>query len=132
MSKIKLGVLGSTRGSSLQPVIDAIDSGELEATISVILSDKEDAGILSRGNGVPVARFVCAANSREEYDQKLSNIFKENNVDLILLVGYMKILSKQFVNQWQNKIINIHPSLLPKHAGLMNLNVHQAVLDAGC
>ena len=69
--------------------------------------------------------------SRERYDEILSALFKEHQVDLILLVGYMRILSNNFINDWRDKILNVHPSLLPAFAGLMDIGVHQAVLDSG-
>ncbi len=67
--------------------------------------------------------------SREQFDQKISNILKEKKIDLIVLIGYMRILSDEFVETWENKIINVHPSLLPAHAGKMDLDVHRAVID---
>lgn len=134
MRKIKIGVLGSTRGSSLQPVIDAIESRELNAEIKIVLSNKPGAGILDRArkHWITATYVESVSNeSREAYDEKLFNLLNQHQVDLVLLVGYMKILSKDFVNSYPRAIINIHPSLLPKHAGLINLAVHQAVLDAG-
>ena len=134
MRKIKIGVLGSTRGSSLQPVIDAIESRELNAEIKIVLSNKPDAGILDRARMHWIAATYVEPvvnESRQAYDEKLFHLLNQHQVDLVLLVGYMKILSKDFVNSYPRAIINIHPSLLPKHAGLINLAVHQSVLDAG-
>lgn len=134
MRKINLGIIGSTRGSSLQPVIDAIEAQELNAEIKVVLSNKADAGILDRArkHWIP-GTYVkpTAGESREAYDEKLFNQLNQYAIDLVVLVGYMKILSTEFVNSFPRAIINIHPSLLPKHAGLINLAVHQSVLDAG-
>lgn len=68
---------------------------------------------------------------REDYDKEVDKLLKEHNVELVLLIGYMKIMSSWFVNKWLNKVMNIHPSLLPKYAGGMDKGVHEAVLEAG-
>jgi len=134
MRKINLGILGSTRGSSFQSIIEAIESRELNAEVKIVLSNKPDAGILDRARKHWIAGTYVkpeSGESREAYDEKLFNLLNQHQVDLVVLVGYMKILSKEFVSSFPGAIINIHPSLLPKHAGLINLAVHQAVLDAG-
>jgi phosphoribosylglycinamide formyltransferase 1 len=125
MHKIKLAIMGSTRGSSMQPLIDAIASQEFAAKISVVLSNKVDAAILgrARSNDFPAYSFSA-------WDEALS-ILNDCPVDLIVLIGFMKIIPASFIAQCNKKIINVHPSLLPKHGGLINLSVHQAVLDAG-
>lgn len=130
---IRLGILGSTRGTHLLSLIDAIANRQLSADIAIVISNKENAGILerARSHGLP-AQFIDAKNlTRETYDQKVSNLFQQYGVDLIVLIGYMRILSAEFVTTWKNKIINVHPSLLPAFAGKMDLEVHRAVLDAG-
>jgi phosphoribosylglycinamide formyltransferase-1 len=130
---IRLGILGSTRGTDLQAIIDAIAKRQLAAEISVVISDKQNAYILERAITHELnAIFADPKNkSREEFDSQLSEILHTNNVELIILIGYMRILSKEFVAEWRGKIINVHPSLLPAFAGGMDSNVHQAVLDAG-
>ena len=78
-----------------------------------------------------LTHFVDTKNTeRTEYDQQIANILKQEEVDLIVLVGYMRLFSEWFVNEYEHKIINVHPSLLPEFPG-MDTNVHQAVLDAG-
>jgi phosphoribosylglycinamide formyltransferase-1 len=129
----RLAILGSTRGTNLKALVEAIQEGILDASIELVISNKISAPILERARnfGFP-ARFVNPKGlSREDYDSALSKILIEHKIDLIVLIGYMRILSPLFVLAWENKIINIHPSLLPAHAGLMNLEVHQAVLNAG-
>ena len=69
---------------------------------------------------------------REDYDKEVDKLLNEHKVELVLLIGYMKLMSDWFVDKWQNKVMNIHPSLLPMFAGGMDKNVHQAVLDYGC
>lgn len=130
---IRLGILGSTRGTDMQAIIDAISIGSLSANIAVVMSNKEDAGILDKARQHNLnSLFISSQNiSREEYDKQVSNALHKHHVDLVLLIGYMRILSKEFVATWRNKILNVHPSLLPAFAGGMDQNIHQAVLEAG-
>lgn len=106
------------------PIIQAIGEKKLNANIVCVGSNKTDAGILERAE-------QCGFSHVSGDETELSKAMKAANVDLIVLIGYMKILSAQFVAEWRRKVINIHPSLLPRHAGLMNLKVHQAVIDSG-
>ncbi|HEX2548562.1 MAG TPA: formyltransferase family protein, partial [Gammaproteobacteria bacterium] len=129
---IRLGILGSTRGTVMTEIVSAIQHKKLNAEIAVVISNKSDALILEKANnaGIP-AQFIDPQNlTREEYDEKVSRMLQENQVDLIVLVGYMRILSNDFVKTWENKIINVHPSLLPDFGGMMDLTVHQAVITA--
>lgn len=132
-TRSRLAVLGSTRGTHLLNLLEAQTHGQLNADIVVVLCNKSDALILERAKQHNIPAFFVASQglTREQYDEKLSQILQEYHIDLIVLVGYMRILSKPFVQRWQGRIINIHPSLLPRHAGLMDLAVHQAVLQAG-
>jgi len=132
MKTLNLAILGSTHGTVMMGLLDAIAQGQLPAQIQVVISNKEDAPILTRAREHQLeAIFIDPAGlSREEYDQQLSEKMKEKNVDLILLIGYMRILTKQFVQQWPQRVMNIHPSLLPEFAGRMDQDVHQAVLNA--
>ncbi|MFH1586345.1 MAG: phosphoribosylglycinamide formyltransferase [Candidatus Diapherotrites archaeon] len=140
MSKIKIGVLGSTKGTDLQAVIDAIENGDLDAEIALVLSNKEDAFILERArkHNLPV-KFVNPKDfsSKDEFDHALREELDGANVDLVLLIGYMKIVGKELCEAYRNKIMNIHPSLLPKYSGGMDTNVHEEVLknqdeETGC
>lgn len=139
---IKIGVLASTRATDLQAVIDAISSKKLNAAISVVISDRQDAYALERAKNnsiksvfVNPKNFSAEANGqkdreklRENFDMEVASILDKCNVDLILLVGYMRILSPWLVRKYKNKIINIHPSLLPKYAGRMDMDVYAEVL----
>ena len=133
MRKIKLGVLGSTKGTDLQAIIDAVDSCKLYATIEIVISNIPDAYILERAenNGIPHHCLSHFNKSREEFDNDISGLLKKFNVDLVLLIGFMRILSSKFCNEWKGRILNVHPSLLPKHAGGMDINVHEEVLKNG-
>lgn len=131
---VRIGLVGSTRGSSSQATIDAIKRGELNAQVAVIVSNKADAGILerARNEGIKGVHVPCAKGTpRAQYDAELTRVMKDEGVDLVMLVGFMRILSPEFCRDWENRCVNIHPSLLPKHAGGMDLEVHTAVLAAG-
>lgn len=124
----RLAVLGSTRGTNLSSLM----TNTLNGRIEIVLSNKADAPILERARGFNLkAQFVDpTALSRVQFDEKISTILSDLNIDLIVLIGYMRILSPEFVTKWQHKIINVHPSLLPAFAGKMDLDVHKAVLAA--
>ena len=130
---IKLGVIGSTNGTDLQAVLDAVGSGELNAEVSVVLSNQKNAYILERAenHNVPAVFVSHKGKTREEFDAEMTGVLKEYGVDLVLLVGFMRILSAGFCREWQNKLLNVHPSLLPKYAGGMDTNVHKEVLKNG-
>ena len=143
---LHLGVLASTRGTDMQAVIDAINSKKLNAVISVVISDKPDAYALERAKQhnlkavfIEPKKFVVEVDgqkdrekSREQFDKEVAMVLDENKVGLILAIGYMRILSPWFVNKYRNRIMNIHPSLLPAFGGGMDRDVHQEILDYGC
>ena len=130
---IKLGVIGSTNGTDLQAILDAIVSGELNAEVSAVLSNQKNAYILERAenHNVPAVFVSHKGKTREEFDAEMTGVLKEYGVNLVLLVGFMRILSAGFCREWQNKLLNVHPSLLPKYAGRMDTNVHVEVLKNG-
>jgi phosphoribosylglycinamide formyltransferase-1 len=129
---LKVGVLGSTRGTALQGVLDAIAAGALNVEIVLVLSDKPAAPILERAarHGVRALFLDPVGLKREAYDQQVSEALREAGAELVLLIGYMRIVSEQFVNTWRGRLLNVHPSLLPAFGGLMNMKVHEAVLTA--
>jgi phosphoribosylamine--glycine ligase/phosphoribosylglycinamide formyltransferase/phosphoribosylformylglycinamidine cyclo-ligase/phosphoribosylamine--glycine ligase/phosphoribosylformylglycinamidine cyclo-ligase len=133
--KLRIGVLGSTRGTALLPVMEACAQGNIEAEIVAVVSNKASAPILEKGTSLGptvVTKFIAAKGlSRAQYDAECTAALVGAGVEYILLVGYMRILSKPFTDFWKGRCINVHPSLLPKHAGGMDLAVHQAVIDAG-
>ena len=130
---IRLGVLGSTNGTDLQTILDSIASGELNGEVSVVLSNRKSAHILERAKNYNVPAFFLShkVKSREEFDAEMTAILKEHAVDLILLIGFMRILSAKFCQEWRDRLLNVHPSLLPKYAGGMDTNVHEIVLKNG-
>jgi phosphoribosylglycinamide formyltransferase-1 len=130
---IRLGVLGSTRGTNMLTLIDAVDKGKLSATIEIVISNKSDALILERAfaHGIKAEYVNPEGLNRSDFDKKLTELLIQYKVDLVVLIGYMRILSADFVARWDNKVINLHPSLLPAFAGKMDIEVHQAVIDSG-
>ncbi|QLZ70661.1 phosphoribosylglycinamide formyltransferase [Legionella sp. PC1000] len=128
---IRIAVLGSTRGTNLNALVAAIKQQHLSASIELVLSNKADALILEKAASFGIKPIFVNPQglSRVAFDHELSEILKFHQIELVVLIGYMRILSSEFVSNWENKIINIHPSLLPAYAGLMNLDVHQAVID---
>ncbi len=134
MSKsINLGILGSTKGTDLQAILDAIASGDLNADVSVVISNRKNAFILERAknNNAPAVFIPHKGKAREEFDAEMTSVLKKHKVDLVLLIGFMRILSAEFCQEWQDKLLNVHPSLLPKYAGGMDTNVHEEVLENG-
>ncbi|MBA2656598.1 MAG: phosphoribosylglycinamide formyltransferase [Tatlockia sp.] len=129
---MRLAILGSTRGTNLKALVEAINTNELSAKIELVISDKPEALILEKARHFGLNSLLMDPKklSRAAYDQQLSALLEEHKVELVVLIGYMRILSSEFVLTWENRIINIHPSLLPLYSGLMDLAVHQAVLDS--
>ena len=130
---IRLGVLGSTNGTDLLPILAAIKDGRLDASVELVVSNNKKALILEKARKHSVDSFFVdhKNKSRVSFDKEISERLKEKGVDLILLIGFMRILSDVFVSEWNGKIINVHPSLLPKYDGGMNEDVHKQVLRSG-
>lgn len=133
----KIGVLVSGRGSNLQAIMDRIADGYLPLEIAVVISDKPDAFALERAQKadiktVAVERKACA--SKEEFESKINAALEAEGCELVVLAGFMRILSADFVNKWQHKIINIHPALLPSFPGLHGQKqaVDYGVKFSGC
>ncbi len=135
MPKIKIGVLISGSGSNLQSIIDNIESGNLDCEISYVIADRECYG-LERAKKHNISVILV---DKKKYGENLSDRIdeilgedKNKKPDYIVLAGYLSILSESFINSWNRKIINIHPSLLPKFGGkgMYGMNVHRAVIEA--
>ena len=131
MSKAVLGVLCSGRGTNLQSIMAAVESGQIPAEIGVVLTDKPEAKALERAEkaGIPhfcVDRKACA--TKQEFEEKLAAKLKEHGVTLVILAGFMRILSPYFVREFAGRIMNIHPSLLPSFGGA---HAHRDVLAYG-
>ncbi len=133
---LRVAVLASGRGSNLQAVIDAIEAGAVQARIVAVISNKKDAVALERArkHGLPdlfvdPKPFAGRPDSREAYDHALLEVLKQHEVELVLLAGYMKIVTAVLVNAYANRMMNIHPSLLPSFPGL---DVQKKAIDWGC
>lgn len=118
---MRLGVLISGRGSNLQAIIDAIATGRLRATVAIVISNVADAGGLDRARAAGIDTLVMPhgeSRTRADYDGRLVNALREQAVDLVCLAGFMRLLGPTFVDAFPNRILNIHPSLLPAFPGL--------------
>lgn len=126
----KIAILASTRGTNLQSFIDTKNKGELEnVEISCVISDKLDCGAVGKGMdaGIPTYAIDPSGKSRAEFDSEVMKLLEKHEVDLVVCGGYMRIIGEEMVQKYEQKIINIHPSLLPKYPG-MDLDVHAEVL----
>ena len=135
MSKIKIGVLVSGGGTNLQALIDAQNSGILmSGEIALVISNRADAFALERAKkaGIP-CEVVLKQEFKESFVARIAEILEQNGIDLIIFAGFMCILSADFTAKFHNRIINVHPSLIPAFCGkgFYGLKVHQAALDYG-
>jgi len=131
MARLKLVVLISGRGSNLQALIDACAAPDFPAEISLIISNRADAGGLARAEAAGIATAVVPHGNypdRETFDTALSTTIADTGGELICLAGFMRVLTAGFVEQWRDRLINIHPSLLPAFKGL---DTHARALAAG-
>jgi phosphoribosylglycinamide formyltransferase-1 len=133
---LRIAVLASGRGSNLQAIIDAIEAGQVHARIVAVISNKKDAVALERArkHGLPdlfvdPKPFAGRPDSREAYDQALLEVLKKHDVELVLMAGYMKIVTAVLVNAYADRMMNIHPSLLPSFPGL---DVQKKAIEWGC
>ena len=127
--KLTLAVLLSGNGTNFQAILDSIANGKLKAEIKIVISNNKDAFGLKRAKENNIKNLCIDHKNftdRKTYDQKLMETINQENVDFIILAGFMRILGSDFVKNFPNKIINIHPSLLPKYPGL---NTHKKVLE---
>lgn len=124
---VKIGVLISGGGTNLQAVIDGCENKSINGEVKVVISNKEEAYGLERARNHKITA-IC-----EKDENKIIEILKENEVELVILAGYLKIVSPKLVNEYRNKIINIHPSLIPAFCGkgYYGEKVHQGVIDYG-
>ena len=133
---LRVAVLASGRGSNLQAIIDGIEANQVQASIVAVVSNKKDAGALERARKhglknlfVDPKPFAGQPDGREAYDRSLLAILQQHDVELVLLAGYMKIVTAVLVNAYANRMMNIHPSLLPSFPGL---DVQKKAIEWGC
>ena len=128
---IRLGVLGSTKGSDLQAVLDAIHNDALDAAVVVVVSNRENSYILERArkNNIPDVFVPHTGKTRNEFDREITAALLKHSADLVVLIGFMRILSEEFCRKWQDQILNVHPSLLPKYAGGMDAGARRSFAE---
>lgn len=129
----KIGVLVSGGGSNLQSIIDKSKSGELQCKVEVVIGDRECYGV-ERAKEAGIDGYTLDRKQlKKELCREIDKIVSKKEVDLIVLAGFLSIIDEEFVNKWKGRIINIHPSLLPKFGGpgMYGIRVHEAVLKAG-
>lgn len=132
MKKVKLGVLVSGRGSNLQAIIDNIENGELSAELAVVISDQPDAYALERARKHDIPGVHVSARGfrgkRDEYDAVLVKELQKHDVELVVLAGFMRIITPTLLTAFPKRVMNIHPALLPAFPGL---HVQKAALEHG-
>jgi len=130
-NKTRLVILISGRGSNMRSIIEAINHQQLDARVAAVISNRPDAAGLEYASSQSIPTKIVdhkAFEDRESFDRALAQQIDEFNPDYVILAGFMRILTAEFVEHYQNKLINIHPSLLPKFKGL---DTHQRAIDAG-
>ena len=131
LRKLNLCVPISGNGSNLQALIDACANPDFPAQIGLVISSNASAGGLDRAKKAQIPTLILdykAYPKRADFDRVMTKAMKDNRTDLVCLAGFMRLLSDEFCDHWRNRMINIHPSLLPSFKGL---NVQQAAIDAG-
>ena len=134
MEKIKIGAIASGSGSNFEAIIEACEFGILtnKASVEVLICNKAGAYCIERAKNHHIPYQLLESDkhegTREEFDEKMIQILKKYRCDLIILVGYMRLVSQHFINAFQGKVMNIHPSLLPSFKGM---HAHRDVLDYG-
>jgi phosphoribosylglycinamide formyltransferase-1 len=134
---MKIGILISGRGSNMSAIIEAVQSGRIpDSEVAIVISDKASAAGLekAKGRGVETAVITRKGRTREEHDAEIIDELKKRNVEFVCLAGYMRLLSKEFIQAFPDKIINIHPSLLPAFPGLdaQRQAIEYGVKISGC
>ncbi|MEK7523706.1 MAG: phosphoribosylglycinamide formyltransferase [Patescibacteria group bacterium] len=134
-NKFRIAVLASTKGTDLQAIIDEIHAGRLHAELACVVSNKKGCYAMERAHrsGIKTHFIDPKKKSRVEFDRDLVSFLESLKVDLVVLVGYMRILTPYFVSKFPGRIINVHPALIPKYSGkdFFGKSVHEAVLKSG-
>ena len=135
--KLNIAVLASGEGTNFQALIDLCKKNELDIDIKLLISNKENAGCIKRAINSNIPNFLILENSyknKKDFEAEIIKILKDSNVELIVMAGWMKIASENFVNAFKDRIINIHPSLLPSFKGKTPINdaLKSKALITGC
>ncbi|GAB4310743.1 phosphoribosylglycinamide formyltransferase [Pseudothermotoga elfii] len=132
---LKIGILASGNGTNLQAIIDKSRNGQIPVRVAVVISDR-NAFALRRARAHNIPAYIVKPgeyDSQREYEQQMVDILKKHESELVVLSGFMKILSPHFIDSFKGRIINIHPSLIPAFCGkgFYGMKVHEAVIDYG-
>jgi formyltetrahydrofolate-dependent phosphoribosylglycinamide formyltransferase len=130
MPKIKVGILISGRGSNMMALVEASRAADCPYEIAIVASDKPDAAglVWARDNGLVTFSLSPKGLGKPAYEAAIDGALRSAGAEVIALAGYMRLLSDEFVAKWRGRIVNIHPSLLPKYKGL---DTHQRAIEAG-
>jgi len=131
MTKLRLGVMISGSGTNLQSLIDACTAADYPAEIMVVISNRPDAGGLNRAEKAHIPTVVIDHKNyedRADFENALHDCLKDHKVQLVCLAGFMRLLNADFVNRWRDRMINVHPSLLPSYKGL---HTHERAIEDG-
>ena len=133
---LKIGVFASGGGTNLQSLIDACKEGALKGEVTAVISNNSKSYALVRASDANIPGYHLSGKThpdKREFAEYMLEILRENEVNLIVLAGYMKLLPPEVIQRFRNRIINIHPALLPKYGGkgMYGQNVHKAVIEAG-
>ena len=132
--KLVLGFLCSHSGSNMQAIINNILSGKIDAKVGAVISNNSTSGAMQKAKAQNIPAFhVSEKEYNSRVDETIIKIFKQHNVNLIILAGYMKKVSQELIKAFNGRVLNIHPALLPKYGGrgMYGIRVHQAVIEAG-
>jgi len=136
MPQLNLGILSSHRGTNLQAIIDACRQGHIEANCCVVISNNSKSGALERATKSGIPSYHLSGDTHRppsNLDETIRDVLEKHNVNLVVLAGYMKLLGPLTISHFRNRILNIHPGLLPRFGGkgMYGDNVHRAVLESG-
>lgn len=136
MEKLKICFFASHSGSNMQAIIDTVESGKLEAELKCLITNNSDSIALQRAHRHNIPTYHISSKhypDKDDFDNKVKAIIKELDINIIVLAGYMKLLSQAIINAVGGRVLNIHPALLPKFGGegMWGMNVHRAVIEAG-
>ncbi len=136
MRRIRIGVLASGSGTNLQAIIDSCERGEIDGDVVVVISNVPEAYALERArkHGIDAFAFPNKGLTREAHEADIVSCLEQHQADLVVLAGYLRMLTPLLINKYVGRLMNTHPALLPSFGGkgMHGLNVHQAVLDYGC
>ena len=133
---LRIGVLASHQGTNFQAIVNACQQGRVQANIALLICNNSDAPVMARArkSGVPAVHLSSLTHpSSGVLDESMNNHLDDENIDLVVLAGYMKKLGPRVLAAYRDRIINVHPSLLPRHGGpgFYGSRVHQAVIESG-